>query len=68
VQLLRAVGLPVSGLEVAPADVLEALRRDKKSRDGRVPFVFAPEIGSFRLVFDVPPATVLETLEELSRS
>jgi 3-dehydroquinate synthase len=68
VQLLRAVGLPVSGLEVVPADVLEALRRDKKSRDGRVPFVFAPEIGSFRLVFDVPPATVLETLEELSRS
>lgn len=68
VQLLRAVGLPVSGLEVAPPDVLEALRRDKKSRDGRVPFVFAPEIGTFRLVFDVPPAAVLETLEELVRS
>jgi 3-dehydroquinate synthase len=67
-QLLRAVGLPVRGLEVAPTDVLEALSRDKKSRDGRVPFVFAPEIGSFRLVFDVPPATVLEILEELSRS
>jgi 3-dehydroquinate synthase len=68
VRLLRAVGLPVSGLEVAPPDVLEALSRDKKSRDGRVPFVFAPEIGTFRLVFDVPPATVLETLEELVRS
>jgi 3-dehydroquinate synthase len=65
VRLLRAAGLPVSGLEVSSADVLEALRRDKKSRDGRVPFVFAPEIGSFRLVFDVPPATVLETLEGL---
>jgi 3-dehydroquinate synthase len=65
VRLLRAVGLPVSGLGASPPAVLEALRRDKKSRDGRVPFVFAPEIGRFRLVFDVPPGTVLEALEEL---
>src|SRR5438128_9204391 len=66
VRLLRAVGLPVSGLEAAPAAIVEALGRDKKARDGRVPFIFAPEIGSFRLVFDVPRAAVLETLEELA--
>ncbi len=66
VRLLRAAGLPVSGLGVAPAAILEALGRDKKARDGRVPFVFAPEIGAFRLVFDVPPAAVLETLDELA--
>jgi 3-dehydroquinate synthase len=65
VRLLRAAGLPVNGLGASPPAVLEALRRDKKSRDGRVPFVFAPEIGRFRLVFDVPPGTVLEALEEL---
>ena len=67
VGLLRAVGLPVSGLEAAPAAIVDALGRDKKARDGRVPFIFAPEIGSFRLVFDVPRAAVLETLEELAR-
>ncbi len=65
VRLLGAAGLPVSGLGATPSAVVEALSRDKKARDGRVPFVFAPEIGSFRLVFDVPQATVLETLEEL---
>jgi len=68
VELLHAAGLPISGLGAAPADVVQALGRDKKARDGRVPFVFAPEIGAFRLVFDVPPATVLATLEELART
>ena len=33
--------------------------------NGRVPFVLAPEIGSFRVVFDVPREAVLETLREL---
>jgi 3-dehydroquinate synthase len=65
VRLLRAVGLPVSGLGAEPAAVVEALRRDKKARDGRIPFVLAPEIGRFQLVFDVPPAEILETLRGL---
>jgi 3-dehydroquinate synthase len=52
--LLAAVGLPVAGIQVEPTTVVEALSRDKKSRDGRLPFVFAPEIGSFRLLSDVP--------------
>ncbi|HXJ84243.1 MAG TPA: 3-dehydroquinate synthase [Candidatus Methylomirabilis sp.] len=65
VQLLRAAGLPVSGLGASPLAIIEALGRDKKARDGRLPFVFAPEIGAFRLVFDVPSTTVRETLEAL---
>jgi 3-dehydroquinate synthase len=65
VRLLSAVGLPVKGLDVDPAAVLEALSRDKKRRDGRVSFVLAPEIGSFRIVPDVPPDTVRQVLEEL---
>jgi 3-dehydroquinate synthase len=60
------VGLPVRGSGAEPAAVIEALARDKKARDGRVPFVLAPRIGAFRLVFDVPQAAVLETLEELA--
>ena len=64
--ILQAVGLPVRGSGAEPAAVIEALARDKKARDGRVPFVLAPRIGAFRLVFDVPQAAVLETLEELA--
>ena len=65
IDLLRAVGLPVSGLGAVPAAVLEALGRDKKARDGRVPFVLAPEIGQYRLVFDVPRELVHATLDSL---
>ena len=64
--ILQAVGLPVRGSGAEPAAIIEALARDKKARDGRVPFVLAPRIGAFRLVFDVPQAAVLETLEELA--
>jgi len=66
VRLLEAAGLPVKGLGASPPVIIEALGRDKKARDGRVPFVFAPEIGAFRIVFDVPPATVRDTLEALA--
>jgi 3-dehydroquinate synthase len=65
VALLQAVGLPVRGSGAAPSTVIEALGHDKKSRNGRVPFVLAPEIGSFRVLFDVPREAVLETLREL---
>jgi 3-dehydroquinate synthase len=63
--LLRAAGLPVCGLGAPPAAIIEALGRDKKARDGRLPFVLAPEIGAFRLVFDIPPTKVRETLDTL---
>jgi 3-dehydroquinate synthase len=63
--LLGAVGLPVKGLAVDPAVVVEALSRDKKRRDGRVSFVLAPAIGSFQIVQDVPPDTVRQVLQEL---
>jgi 3-dehydroquinate synthetase len=36
-----------------PAILLDAMARDKKSRDGRVPFVLAPEIGRFTIVDEV---------------
>jgi 3-dehydroquinate synthase len=52
-RLLSALGLPVRADGVDREAVLEATRRDKKSRDGRVPFVLAPAIGAFRVVYDV---------------
>jgi 3-dehydroquinate synthase len=64
-RLLEAVGLPVRGVGEVPERVVEALARDKKAKDGRVPFVLAPEIGAFRLVFDVPRTVILDALAEL---
>jgi 3-dehydroquinate synthase len=52
-RLLAALGLPVRVAGVDVDAVLAATRRDKKSRDGRVPFVLAPAIGAYRVVYDV---------------
>src|SRR6266478_4416899 len=65
VRLLEAVGLPVRSVGEAPERVVEALGRDKKAKDGSVLFVLAPEIGAFRLVFDVPRAVILDALADL---
>jgi 3-dehydroquinate synthase len=65
VDVLQAVGLPVKGSGADPTAVMEALTRDKKGKDGRVPFVLAPEIGKYRMVHDVPTTAILETLQEL---
>src|SRR6266849_7160841 len=54
-RLLEALGLPVRLADIDHAALLAAIGRDKKARDGTVPFVLAPRIGEFRLVFDVPP-------------
>jgi 3-dehydroquinate synthetase len=45
--------------------VLAAIRRDKKARDGRVPFVLAPSIGAYRVVYDVRIEDVRAALAEL---
>ena len=63
--LLAAVGLPVRAAGIDGEAVLTAIARDKKARDGRVPFVLVPEIGAFRLVYDVPRSEVLAVLGEL---
>ena len=66
VRLLEAVGLPVRVSDVDVEAVLGATRRDKKSRDGRVPFVLAPEIGAYRVVYDVGINDVRAALAELA--
>jgi 3-dehydroquinate synthase len=65
-RLLEAVGLPTRGADVPAPSVLDAIARDKKARDGRLPFVLAPAIGTFRLVFDVPAAEVRATLADIA--
>ena len=64
-RLLAALGLPVRMTPLDHDAVLSAMSRDKKARDGRLPFVLAPAIGSFRLVHDVRAADVRAVLEEI---
>src|SRR5919198_1669499 len=64
-RLLAAVGLPVRAPAIDVDRVLAAIARDKKARDGRVPFVLAPRIGAFQLEYDVPGDLVRAVLREL---
>ncbi len=65
-RLLDRLGLPVRATRVDVEAVLSAITHDKKARDGRVPFVLAPRLGEFRVVYDVPPAEVRAAVVELA--
>jgi 3-dehydroquinate synthase len=64
-RLLAAMGLPVAAAPIDVDAVLAAITRDKKSRDGRVPFVLAPQIGAFRVEHGIPREDVRAVLEGL---
>jgi 3-dehydroquinate synthase len=65
--LLSAVGLPTRFETPAPPAVWDALRHDKKAREGRVPFVLLKALGHAEVCFDVQAEVVLQTLEEVHR-
>src|SRR6266852_1993732 len=64
-RLLASVGLPVRAPAIDADEVLAAITRDKKARDGSVPFVLAPRIGAFQLAYDVSPDLIRAVLREL---
>lgn len=63
--LLHTLGLPVRAGALHVEAVVAAIAHDKKARNGRVPFVLAPAIGRFRVVYDVSPADVRAALATL---
>ncbi len=63
--LLQQVGLPIRFSGLDPRQVAEALRHDKKAREGRVPFVLLRVVGRAELHHDVPMETVIEVLREI---
>jgi 3-dehydroquinate synthase len=65
-RLLGAVGLPVRAPSIDAEPVLTAMARDKKAKDGRIPFVLAPRIGEFRLVYDVPAVEIRAAIASLA--
>jgi 3-dehydroquinate synthase len=67
IALLAAVGLPTRFTAPAPRQVWQALHRDKKAREGRVPFVLLKALGRAEVSFDVPAEMVLEVLTQVHR-
>ncbi|PNV68646.1 3-dehydroquinate synthase [Enteroscipio rubneri] len=65
--LLDALGLPVLDWLAEPADMLDAMKRDKKARGGRIRFVLPRDVGSWE-VSDVDDEILLEHLDAWRRS
>jgi 3-dehydroquinate synthase len=65
-RLLSGLGLPIHAGQIDVEAVLTAMAHDKKARDGRVPFVLAPRLGDFRVVYDVPPTEIRAALREVT--
>lgn len=63
--LLRRLRLPVSIPGLSVDDLLPAMGRDKKAREGRVSWVLPQRIGSVTVRRDVPVNLVVETLVKL---
>ncbi len=63
--LLDAAGLPTRYTGLNPDDLWDAMRHDKKWRDGKAHFVLLEKEGSPVVVNDVPRADVIAVLENL---
>jgi shikimate kinase/3-dehydroquinate synthase len=65
--LLAARGLPTTYSGAAPEQVLELVRRDKKRRQGRVPFVLVEEPGRVTPGHELSDDEMLAAIKEVYR-
>lgn len=61
-ELLKAFGLPVSCQGLSPADILEAMRGDKKNRNGKRRLVLPRSIGRADVMEDIPEDFILTAI------
>ncbi len=62
-RLIRAAGLPVDlPQDLDPAHMLDLMRVDKKTRDGRVRLVLLERLGAAHVTADYPPGALDATL------
>lgn len=66
-ELLDALGLPPLDWSAPPADILAAMKRDKKTRGGDVRFVLPVDVGEWELA-TVPDDVILAHLAEWEAS
>src|SRR5258708_5314427 len=57
----------LDALRQAPQRALDAVARDKKAREGRVPFILPTAIGAVTIVPDVTTGEILAVLDELAQ-
>jgi 3-dehydroquinate synthase len=65
-RMLEKLGLPVRVPSIDVEPIMSAMGRDKKAKDGRVPFVLAPRIGAFQIVYDVPALEIRGAIASLA--
>jgi 3-dehydroquinate synthase len=63
-QLLTRLGLPVRLQSWPVESLLDTMRRDKKTLNGRLRFVLPRKLGAASLCDDIPEADVREVLAE----
>lgn len=61
--LLDSLNLPPLDWRASSADILQAMKRDKKARAGKVRFVLLCDVGDWQLM-EVEDAVILEALNE----
>ena len=62
-ELLDALGLPALAWSAEPSAMLDAMKRDKKARGGRVRFVLPRDVGDWQLI-EVADDVILAHLQE----
>lgn len=68
VAMLTALGLPVTLPEAyGEEELLEAMRHDKKFKEGRMTFIVPESIGEVRIVDDIPEGAVREVIRQLKK-
>jgi 3-dehydroquinate synthase len=67
-RLLARFGLPTAPAAWPIADLLAAMRNDKKARAGRLRFVLPRKLGEGALVDDIPASDVEQVLRDLGLS
>jgi len=64
-KLLKMAKLPLKGKNLDTQQIIQALKKDKKVREGKVLFVIPEEIGRVSLKDDIPVNLVKQVIEEL---
>lgn len=65
-RLLAALGLPTEDIALDAEQMLQVMRRDKKTAHGQLRFVLPTRLGHVELVHDVDPALVRKSLKRLT--
>lgn len=67
IQLVRRIGPLPSIRDLAPAEILRLLPRDKKAVGGKIHWVLPERIGKVRIVADVSPAVTAAAFRDIQR-